>query len=560
MKAVGIIVKPDGDKCGKVWRHGQYLEEQVGRCMDGSGDEEGLHKSLKEFCNFHQSNTDQDNSETPPRDPLQDASWSVKKLPITNEFRNDNRHSDSLDSILENYAQNVAAQPLSCIFHGHDALHPALGFPAFVQQFGPSIFILWKAALLRKRIIFMTDPPMNRACQLVYNTCLLGSLSHLPDNIVSDGLQAPIPRFASGVNDIADLENSQGNYVICTSDTIFKSKLDLYDVLVTLPAPSFTSASHTHRSDEMALNSQGQSSSFALADLNSHPEIRVIGNSIPAHSNPADTTRFCILWHAFQTAQGPKTSCANPASQTALTALLASQEQTVTNRLETLVWKGCLWWFKSMNASSDGPKGSTQPDDNCTQAGSSWQRVFGGAGSRKDYVRRNRKGKNFREGAMDSAEQQALLLGDGDLMEDEQDAQAINSDFFNVVAARMSLDTPVTHNLDGLGSQAIGQQDREEERVAGGLIEFFHILSSQLLIMLNEMLLANEDGVEDTVLYPQDMLRLGLDPQTDGGFVSELAQLYFKKQIRVAGCLELGVCCKGLKTCCGPRTGGSIRI
>ncbi|KAL0074130.1 hypothetical protein F4703DRAFT_1894180 [Phycomyces blakesleeanus] len=576
MKAVGIIVKPDGNACGKVWRHSPYLQKQVDRCMDGSGDEEGLHKSLKEYYNSHQSNTEQGDPEGPPRNPSQDYSWpslnTSKKVSISGEFKDDDMCAESLNSILENYAHNVAVatDTLSCVFNEQDTLHPALGFPAFVKQFGPSIFILWKAVLLRKRIIFMTDPPMSHACQLVFNTCLLGSLSHMPDNIVKeDSLQGPIPRFASGVNDITDLENSQGNYVICTSDTIFKSKLDLYDVLVTLPAPSFTSSSHINgRSDETdsASNSQGHSSSFALADLNSHPEIRVTGNFIPAHSNPADHTRFCILWHAFQVAEGARQSTdSSMATQAALTTLLASQEQTVTNWFDTLVWKGCLWWYKNatINTSSDIPKGSTHSDDGCGQTGSSWQKVFGGVGSRKDYGRRSRKGKLFRnEVAMDSVEQQELLLGrDGaSLMDDEQDAQAIHADFFDVVAARMSLDTPATQNQGVVEGQSVTTEERENEKIAGGLVEFFHLLSSQLLLMLNTILLANEDGLEDTILYPQDMLHLGLDPQSDGEFVCELAQLYFGKQIRVAGCFELGVCCKGLGSCCNPRTRGSIRI
>ena len=37
-------------------------------------------------------------------------------------------------------------------------------FPFFVAQMGPQIFVLWKAALLKKRILFMTRPPLQRAC------------------------------------------------------------------------------------------------------------------------------------------------------------------------------------------------------------------------------------------------------------------------------------------------------------------------------------------------------------------------------------------------------------
>jgi hypothetical protein len=35
----------------------------------------------------------------------------------------------------------------------------------FVNKFGPDVFVLWKAALLRKRIMLVTMPPMEAACK-----------------------------------------------------------------------------------------------------------------------------------------------------------------------------------------------------------------------------------------------------------------------------------------------------------------------------------------------------------------------------------------------------------
>jgi hypothetical protein len=42
--------------------------------------------------------------------------------------------------------------------------HPALSFPAFLQQFGPLIFPLYRAALLRKRILFVGEAPVEPSC------------------------------------------------------------------------------------------------------------------------------------------------------------------------------------------------------------------------------------------------------------------------------------------------------------------------------------------------------------------------------------------------------------
>jgi hypothetical protein len=38
-------------------------------------------------------------------------------------------------------------------------------FHGFVDRFGPDIFVLWKAALLRKRIMLINMPPMEVACK-----------------------------------------------------------------------------------------------------------------------------------------------------------------------------------------------------------------------------------------------------------------------------------------------------------------------------------------------------------------------------------------------------------
>jgi hypothetical protein len=43
-------------------------------------------------------------------------------------------------------------------------LHPARHFPDFARSCGPTIFLLWKAALLKKRILFYSPPPVEESC------------------------------------------------------------------------------------------------------------------------------------------------------------------------------------------------------------------------------------------------------------------------------------------------------------------------------------------------------------------------------------------------------------
>lgn len=42
--------------------------------------------------------------------------------------------------------------------------HPALSLPKFVESFGPLIFPLYRASLLRKRILIVTEAPVQTSC------------------------------------------------------------------------------------------------------------------------------------------------------------------------------------------------------------------------------------------------------------------------------------------------------------------------------------------------------------------------------------------------------------
>ena len=42
--------------------------------------------------------------------------------------------------------------------------HPASSLPVFLNLFGPLVFPLYRAALLRKRILFVGDAPVEEAC------------------------------------------------------------------------------------------------------------------------------------------------------------------------------------------------------------------------------------------------------------------------------------------------------------------------------------------------------------------------------------------------------------
>ena len=99
-------------------------------------------------------------------------------------------------------------------------------FSSMLQFFGPDIFVLWKAALLRKRILFFSPVPIEQGCSRVRwmgemvgtqgDTALVASLEMM---------------YYVNVFDIDQLTTMQ-SYIACTSEQIFAEKRQLYDVYV----------------------------------------------------------------------------------------------------------------------------------------------------------------------------------------------------------------------------------------------------------------------------------------------------------------------------------------
>ncbi|KFV83891.1 Protein LCHN, partial [Struthio camelus australis] len=106
--------------------------------------------------------------------------------------------------------------------------HPAGCMSQFIKFFGEQILVLWKFALLRKRILIFSPPPVGVVCYRVYCCCCLANVS-LP------GLGGTVPEskpfFYVNVADIEMLE-TEVSYVACTTEKIFEEKRDLYDVYV----------------------------------------------------------------------------------------------------------------------------------------------------------------------------------------------------------------------------------------------------------------------------------------------------------------------------------------
>uniref|UniRef100_A0A4W4HA46 DENN domain-containing protein 11 n=1 Tax=Electrophorus electricus TaxID=8005 RepID=A0A4W4HA46_ELEEL len=106
--------------------------------------------------------------------------------------------------------------------------HPAGCMSQFIRFFGEQIMVLWKFALLRKRILIFSPPPVGVVCYRVYCCCCLANVS-----IPGMGISVPEfrPFFYINVADITALE-TELSYVACTTEKIFEEKKELYDVYI----------------------------------------------------------------------------------------------------------------------------------------------------------------------------------------------------------------------------------------------------------------------------------------------------------------------------------------
>ncbi|OQR76879.1 protein LCHN-like [Tropilaelaps mercedesae] len=106
--------------------------------------------------------------------------------------------------------------------------HPAGCFSQFLNYFGEKVFALWRFALLRKRILFFSQPPIGVVCFRVYCTSTL--VAHVHPNVEKCSKLCP-PQFYVNIADIDGIA-SLSSYVACTTEKIFESKLSLYDLYI----------------------------------------------------------------------------------------------------------------------------------------------------------------------------------------------------------------------------------------------------------------------------------------------------------------------------------------
>ncbi|KAF3926972.1 hypothetical protein ABW20_dc0108441 [Dactylellina cionopaga] len=253
MLSVGVLVPLTYGRLGRSWRHAQNLKDLAAILVQDLKDHSPLENYYKlyrasdELMEQHINNKNTSHSPTITRS----VSFQAKTPP-----RMHLRHR----SISDATALLLPGQSLS-------PHHPALSLPDYVLTFGPLIFPLHRAALMRKRILIVADAPVEKACNFVYDISVLSNIPFAVADLTTSDLPRLKPLFSIGVHDIPTLEieaaqiknrasglsyttngsdlntpGELGSWVAATTDSILTMKKDLYDVLVKLPPPESENA------------------------------------------------------------------------------------------------------------------------------------------------------------------------------------------------------------------------------------------------------------------------------------------------------------------------------
>ncbi|KAL9637380.1 MAG: hypothetical protein Q9164_002225 [Protoblastenia rupestris] len=152
MLAVGALL-PSRGLLGKSWEHAEGLKDLADILSKDPEDTQ----PLEDFWTAHQLQDPGSQEEGPALDsPSEVKARRKPPQPSPNGHVRKRNRAVSTTSALA-----LAGHSLS--LH-----HPVRALPTFLETFGPLIFPLYKAALLRKRILLMGHAPVELACHFVH--------------------------------------------------------------------------------------------------------------------------------------------------------------------------------------------------------------------------------------------------------------------------------------------------------------------------------------------------------------------------------------------------------
>ncbi|KAK4250531.1 hypothetical protein C7999DRAFT_38377 [Corynascus novoguineensis] len=244
MISVGVLVPLSYGRLGRAWRHAEGLKDLAAKI---AADRKQT-QLLDEYWNQNGV------SETTAPQPLKDAPLESPLLGI----------KTSRPGLGKGHARNRSVSDGAALIppgHRLSPFHPAWSLTSLLDTFGPLIFPIHRAALLRKRILISCHAPVHEVCNFVYDISVLSNIPLSVCDVLDPA--APVqrlrPLFCVGVHDISFLlehqaatkrggpaddpddpsntEDAGSGWVACTTDSILAMKEGLWDMLITMPPP-----------------------------------------------------------------------------------------------------------------------------------------------------------------------------------------------------------------------------------------------------------------------------------------------------------------------------------
>ncbi|EHK41440.1 hypothetical protein TRIATDRAFT_173886, partial [Trichoderma atroviride IMI 206040] len=337
MISVGILVPLSYGRLGRAWRHADNLKQMAANLVKDRSQTEILEK----YWNTNKAK--------------EGETFSAIASPI----------SPVLDPLRKAHERNSSLTDGVSLFqpeHKLSPYHPAWSLPELLDRFGPLIFPIHRAALLRQRILISCHAPVHEICNFVYNISIL---SNIPLSI-TDSLPTPAPPqrlrplFSIGVHDISflmddlkaskrdrsdenavdDADESGSGWIACTTDSILATKDTLWDMLITMP-PDY-SANAKEKSWPIVECPRGRPVKATQRDLRRFNALRT-GLARLAANPPTPTPG--------QDPRSPDSETSAVRLSTSHSARLVKDEPygATDNLVEPLTWaafayNGFMWW------------------------------------------------------------------------------------------------------------------------------------------------------------------------------------------------------------------------
>ncbi|TKA66594.1 hypothetical protein B0A49_06755 [Cryomyces minteri] len=506
--AVGVLVPLSYGRLGKAW----LCAEKLRGLSELLAHDATKTELLQEFWEKHREDGKSASPDPQSLDQTPPAAHGHREVEESRQRRNrafsDSTHFTDADNSLS-------------------STHPALSLSKLLDLLGPLIFPLYRAALLRKRILLLTSAPVRQPCEYVYDLSIISSIPSSMTDLLSLGPESETllrirPLFTVGIHDIPLLgkeaapaqksgttanaeHNIQGEsiesrgWVACTTDDILSSKTQLYDLLVETPADNET-GTKSQRWTRIR-TSQGKTIKATQRDLRRYRSLK--------HEVSRLTTIRSNLYSDEPDGTDDEDDHENEDEDTAL--LPDSSEQKAARTADDA----------ASTTGSDAAEKLVEPVTWSALAYSSFM-WWASAGERDSVL-------------VDEAELDQSLL----------------SDLSFLTAHR-----PRPHS-SASGASSAPAAGNPAAKAAMALIAYFHRLTTLMLETMAEIVDAADDGVgggdedaaavaEVVAVSSEDIGRMGLDvwSEADRCFVKEMLKLYFGREAEVKGA---GVECCGVR-------------